>query len=178
MKRYLQNVSKGSQKTRKSGFTLIELIMVMVIIGILSVAIMPKMFSAQQSSIELGAKIVRDDLRYAADYAINTGNPVKIEFVSNGYTLKRRLEDGTWPLLTRPGETTGYQVIFGTGSYKNLILSKADINGGASIIFNSNGICLDQNQNLIAKGSNCSITLNGTKTIEIEPISSLVRLRQ
>jgi Tfp pilus assembly protein FimT len=175
----METIFQRNLKNNLRAFTLMELVMIIVIMGVLAVSIMPGMFSIKPASIETGAMVLRDEIRYAVDYAINTGNPVRIEFNTTGrtgYSFRTRLADGSWPYLKRPAESTDFNVTFGSGVYKDLVITEANINGTDWIYFNSNGVCLDKNLIPLTFGMNCYIKINNQKNINIEPVSSLVRI--
>jgi len=71
------------------GFTIIELVMVMVLLGTLSATAMPKFFSRNSYA----ERALFDDAFHAASYAqklaIATGCPVQFSISSNRYTLNR-----------------------------------------------------------------------------------------
>ena len=58
---------------RRAGFTLFELILVIGLIGLLSIALMPRLGGGSSKGLDYGAEIVAADLRYAAQRAIATG---------------------------------------------------------------------------------------------------------
>ena len=65
------------------GFTLIELIMVIVLISIISVSVMPKFLDTSAISLQGGAAMVRADIRYTQELAMSTHAPKTITFTTN-----------------------------------------------------------------------------------------------
>jgi len=72
------------------GFTLVEIIMVIVLIGILAVSVVPKLWDTSSLSLEGAAAMVAADIRYAQELAMGSYAAKKVEFTydSNTYTLK------------------------------------------------------------------------------------------
>ena len=62
------------------GFTLIELIMVIVLISIISVSVMPKFISTSSFSLVGGAAMVAADIRYTQELAMGTNQSKSITF--------------------------------------------------------------------------------------------------
>jgi MSHA pilin protein MshC len=62
------------------GFTLVELIMVVVLIGILAVSIVPKFMDTSAISLQGGAAMVVADIRYTQELAMSTHTPKTITF--------------------------------------------------------------------------------------------------
>ena len=65
------------------GFTLVELIMVVVLIGILAVSIVPKFVDTSAISLAGGAAMVEADIRYTQELAMSTHSPKTITFTTN-----------------------------------------------------------------------------------------------
>lgn len=76
------------------GFTLVEIIMVIVLIGILAVSVVPKLWDTSSLSLEGAAAMVAADIRYAQELAMGSYAAKKVEFTqnSNTYTLKNSNE--------------------------------------------------------------------------------------
>ncbi len=65
------------------GFTLIELIMVIVLISILAVSVVPKFMDTSAISLQGGAALVVADIRYTQELAMSTHAPKTITFTTN-----------------------------------------------------------------------------------------------
>jgi MSHA pilin protein MshC len=65
------------------GFTLVELIMVVVLIGILAVSVVPKLVDTSAISLQGGAAMVVADIRYTQELAMGTHTPKTITFATN-----------------------------------------------------------------------------------------------
>jgi len=77
------------------GFTLVELIMIIVLISILSVSVVPKFFSTSAFRLEGGAAMVVADIRYTQELAMSTQTSKTISFTTNHtyYTVNSQTVD-------------------------------------------------------------------------------------
>lgn len=69
------------------GYTLIELIVVMVIIGVLSAIVGPRFFSKSTFDENRFEEGLLNAARYAHDYAVTSGCDVQMNLTSTSYTL-------------------------------------------------------------------------------------------
>ena len=78
--------------TNCRGFTLVELIMMVVLIAILAVSIMPKFFDSSSITVEGAAAIAAADIRYTQELAMATNQAKTITFTINDtyYTVDSR----------------------------------------------------------------------------------------
>ena len=96
------------------GFTLVELIMVVVLIGILAVSVVPKFVDTSSISLVGGAAMAAADIRYTQELAMGTHSAKSIVFTSGN---------------------TYYTV----GSQTVNLPSRVTISSGATFTFNSLG---------------------------------------
>jgi MSHA pilin protein MshC len=77
-----------SPQNRQSGFTLVELIVVMIVIGIMAVVVMPR-FDLLKGYDEVGFRDkVRSTLEYARKSAVAQRRNVRVTLAGNNLTLK------------------------------------------------------------------------------------------
>jgi len=77
------------------GFTLIELIMMIVLISILAVSVVPKFMDTSAISLQGGAAMAVADIRYTQELAMSTHTPKTIIFTTNdtSYTVVSQTVD-------------------------------------------------------------------------------------
>jgi MSHA pilin protein MshC len=106
------------------GFTLVELIMVVVLIGILAVSVVPKVVDTSAISLQGGAAMVVADIRYTQELAMGTHTPKTITFATNDtfYTVNSQ----TMNLPSRVSISSGATFTFNS-------LGEPTAGGGSSV---------------------------------------------
>ncbi len=141
------------------GFTLIELVMVIVLIGIIAVYAAPKL--GKITSTKAGAFVdkLRSDIRYAQNLAMTRGLRSRVDFsVGNQYTVKSSTTStcSGFPTATDPATGGAYSVTINTGNYAGITI--ATIPPAMTCLeFNS----LGQPYDCTGIGNVCSINLAG-----------------
>ncbi len=92
-------MAKGENKdmanNKQKGFSLVELVMLMVILGILSATALPKFFSKNSFAERAFFDDTLNAVRYAQKLAVATGCGVQVSILSNSYTLTRQGASGS-----------------------------------------------------------------------------------
>ena len=106
------------------GFTIIELIMVVVLISILAVSIVPKFMDTSAISLQGGAAMVAADIRYTQELAMSTHAPKTITFTTSDtfYTVNSQ----TMNLPSRVSISSGATFTFNS-------LGEPTAGGGSSV---------------------------------------------
>ena len=105
-------------RCRGGGFTLAEILAVIVILGIASAIIVPQIGTRDDMRAAAGARTVIADLIFAQNQAITTGKRVYIKFdvANNRYTLLSTANSGGDVALNNPITQTTYTQQFGPSS--------------------------------------------------------------
>jgi general secretion pathway protein G len=125
---------------RRAGFTLVELVVVIMIIGILAAIAAPKIFStsqtANQNAARANLRVIRDALdTYAAN---NAGQyPAANLLVSGNNAFTQYLRNGIFPSCPLPGITNPTGVSAATGGVGNA--PPTDATGNAYVYDQSQG---------------------------------------
>lgn len=125
---------------RRRAFTLVEILMVVLILGIIGALIVPQI--GQRDDIKLGsaARVMIADLSYAQSHAITSRKQCFVLFESDQYQLKTRLVPGQ-PLqdLPHPVQPGNYVTRLNTGPLSGVSIIEADINGFDALAFDEMG---------------------------------------
>ena len=115
------------------GFTLVELIMVVVLISILAVSVVPKLMDTSAISLQGGAAMVVADIRYTQELAMSTHENKKIRFTesSDTYTL-RNIDDSVFRTVELPSRVT-VKLPTGTTTYTFNSLGEPLEGGGTTL---------------------------------------------
>jgi len=71
-----------------SGFTLVELIVVILLIGILSISIAPRFFTVDRYAARKASDELLTALRYTQQMAMNRGGNIRLDLKSDRYTIE------------------------------------------------------------------------------------------
>jgi MSHA pilin protein MshC len=150
--------------TKQLGFTLIELIMVIVLLGILSATALPKFSSKNVFSEHAFFSDTFNAIRYAQKLAVTTGCNVQILINSNSYTLTRQ---GTSTSTTCSGSTYNLAIPHPSSGASNYSGSEADVTLTSTVspfYFYPLGTASDD----------VTLTINGIKAIYVIKETGLV----
>jgi prepilin-type N-terminal cleavage/methylation domain-containing protein len=96
--------------TRGGGFTLVEILVVVVILGIASAIIIPQIGSRDDLVVSAAARVVMADLIYAQNRAIATQRPHYVRFNGQQYSVS---DQTSLVPITHPVSQNPFTVAFG-----------------------------------------------------------------
>lgn len=127
-----------ANSNHRTGMTLVELMVVVVIIAIAAALVVPQMGSAQDITAQAAARMLISDLSYAQNEAVANQAIRKVIFdlANNTY----RLTDSDDAPISSPWQGGDYIVdLDGDGRYAGVTLNAADFNGNNEVTFDSLG---------------------------------------
>lgn len=152
------------------GFTVIEILIVLVIITIAALTAVPMMSSASSIQIRSASSMIAADLEYAKSMAISRGRNYSVMFDQNADSYWIEDMDGVIPHPVKKG--FNYLVDFRGDSRLNRVdITGASFSGGSppAVTFNSMGSP--------DSGGTVSLEAGGTTvTITVEPITGYISI--
>jgi len=149
---------------KQLGFTLIELIMVILMLSILSATAMPKFFEKDVFAERAFFSDTLNAIRYAQKLAVTTGCNVQVSISSNSYTLTRQ---GTSSSTSCSGSTYNLAIPHPSSDASTYSGSETDVTLTSSVspfYFYPLGTA----------SHDVTLTINGTKTIQVIKETGLV----
>jgi MSHA pilin protein MshC len=130
-----------STPTRLAGFTLIELVIVLVLLGVLGAVVIPRITEGSFRNAAF-AEQVATAFRYSQRLAVATGCEVQVSVSSSthSYSVTRR-NDGTDTSCGGVGAfTTAIGNPAGGGAFAGTAVSGVTVTQGLTIVFNGQGL--------------------------------------
>ena len=161
----------------KKGFTLIELIMVMIIIGILSVVFVTRIIETSSLNYGISLSAIKDHIRYASDYATskNVTTVVSFDVGNNQYSLFEEDQSGR-TILINPEDGQNFTITLGVDRFKGVDLTGINVNSTNEIKFVSYGVPFDAND--VKLTTQAYIEINSANAITIYPVSGFCKVMQ
>jgi MSHA pilin protein MshC len=153
----LINLSSPAPLSRQAAFTLIELVMVMVLLGILSATALPRFFDVSSYQQQAFFDDTLNAVRYAQKMAVATGCKVQVSISANTYTLmspaNRSQCSSTSPVFSRQVRNPGT----GEASYTRSQTGVSLTSSPTTFVFDALG----------RASADVTLTVAGVKTIKI-----------
>ena len=164
--------------SRGGGFSLIELIAVMVIVGILAAVAAPVLSAATGARAAMAAKQLVRDLTFARQRAVATGTRSWVVLDTAADTWSVLAEDPSSPgrinaaVLTDPATSGPFVQSLGVNQFVGVQVVTAAFDGNVEIGFDWLGRPLNQTEAALAAQG--SVTLSGSHVITVEVESGFV----
>jgi MSHA pilin protein MshC len=161
----------------RRGFTLIEILTVVVVIGIASAVILPQINSRDDQRAASAARELMADLLYAQNRSIayQTRHYVQFNTATNSWQVM--IDSGGAPgaIITHPVNGTPYVISVGTGVMTKVSLNSVNFDGNTTISFDPVGVPYSWSSSggnaVLASGSVVFKAGNYTMTVAIAPYS-------
>jgi prepilin-type N-terminal cleavage/methylation domain-containing protein len=161
-----------------SGFTVIEILIVLVIIGIAAAMVVPMISSAASVQIRSAAEIIAADLEYAKSMAISRGQKFAVVFdkTTDSYCIKD--QDGN--IIAHPVKKGfNYVMDFRNDNRLNKVdIVNVNFDATSCVKFDYLGSPYNGNDNSLNSGI---ITLQAggmTTTVSVEPVTGFISITE
>ena len=167
---------KRAIKNRSCGFTVIELLIVMVIIGIAAMMAIPMMTSAASIQIRSAANVIAADLEYARSMAITKGQNFSVVF--DTATESYRIQDQAGAVIRHPVKKGfDYIVDFSSDSRLNKVdIASVDFDGTSEIKFDYLGSPYNAGGNPLNSGTVSLQATGASLTVTVEPVTGFISI--
>lgn len=166
----------GATRMPGGGFTLIEVILVVLIIGIAAAVVVPMMSSAGSMQIRAAASMVAADLEYAKSMAISRGQSYSVEF--NKTTDSYRVLDPNNAVIQHPVKK-GFDYVVNfhdDGRLDRVDIVDVRIDGGYKVSFNYLGSPYNASGTDMDTGE-IELESDGvTRTITVAPVTGFISI--
>ena len=172
---YRQSVPTSASE-RLGGFTLAEVMLVIVILAIAAMLALPLATSGASTQLKSAATIIASDLEYAKSMAISRGRNYSVVFNTGAESYQ--IEDANGVLIKHPVKKSWYTVNFATDSRLNQVdISSADFGDTSETVgfdylgspYNGSGDPLNSGVVTLRTGSS-------TMTVNVEPVTGYITI--
>jgi prepilin-type N-terminal cleavage/methylation domain-containing protein len=134
--------ARSNPRPGRGGYTLVEVLIVVTIIGIATAVVVPQMLTAGTLGVQAAARIVVADMLFAQNEAIARQRPVSIVFDQDNERYS--LLDDTGAILSvrwKNGTANNYVVDFTTDSrFQGVVIASANFGAGnQALVFDALG---------------------------------------
>lgn len=119
------------------GFSLIEIVVVLTVIGVLSFAAVTRFADVDGIRLDITARKIQSDIRYAHSLALSAQARVSVRFnvSGNNYAIFRE-EGGSWIPVVDPLTKGAFTVNLNDTAFSGVVLARADFDGaGNHLVF-------------------------------------------
>lgn len=168
---YTQEDVENLKQRLTKGVTLLELLMVMIIVGILAAAAIPRLRGLETVKVSAAAKSLAADLRYVQQYAMTRHLRARVVFnlANKSYSAQEENATNSWVSIKSPFTRTAMALDFPRDPrYAGVIITSASFGGQPNVTFNWTGAP-------VSGGSVVISFKNVGRTVTVENETGLVR---
>ena len=175
----MQNMRQDENRRDRNGFTLVEIIIVVVILGIAAMMAVPMLSSAADMQVRSAANRIAADLDYTKNLAITHQGRYSMVFDVSGESYEIREADGTSVKKPLTGESS-FVVDFSTDSrlsQVNIVSADFDSDSSDTITFDYLGSPYSGTTANPLNSGRITLQANTfTLTVDVEPVTGYVTM--
>jgi len=173
-----QAVAGSTAVSHGRGFTLVEIIIVVVILAISAMMAIPMMSSAAGTQIRAAASAIAADLEYARSMAITRQQSYTVAFDCSSESYEIR--DSSGAVIEHPvRKGLDYRVSFQNDRRLNMVdIVSVDFNGTTQVKFDYLGSPYDAGNNPLNSGTINLQAGNANVTVSVEPVTGYISVSQ
>jgi len=171
-----ETVKKANNRISKGGFTIVEILIVVVIIAIAAMVALPVFSSAAKVQVRAAANMIAADIEYAKSLAISTGQNYSVVFDSTNDSY--RVTDQAGNTIAHPVKIGfNYEVNFSSDSRLDEVdIVNADFDGASEIKFDYLGSPYDGSGSALTSGMVTLQAAGTTMRISVEPVTGYISI--
>ena len=166
------NISKIEYK----GFTLVEIIIVVVIMSIAALMAVPMLTSASDLQLKSAANVIAADLEHVKSLAISRQKIYSVVFDSS--TDSYQVLDSDSNVVSHPTKAGGlFTVSFPSESRLNSVGISADFDSDETVKFNYLGTPINSSDTDLVSGVITLTSGGDTMTVTVEPVTGYITIQ-
>lgn len=139
---------RAVQNKASAGFTLVEVIVVVVLLSIAAAVVVPQALDTSDLQAMSAARMIASDLEYARDLAITSTDRVTVTFAPSTETYQ--LTNTSGAIVHPITKAASYAVDFRTTKgFERVDLVSANFDGAVSVVFDETGAPTSINQGIV-----------------------------
>jgi len=160
----------------RDGFTLVEIIMVVIILSIAAMIAIPFAVSGSGTQLKSAANIIAADLEYAKSMAISRAKKYSVVFDTADESY--RIEDVNGTIINHPVKKGfPYEVNFAADGRLNRVdISAVNFDTAATVKFDYLGSPYNSTNNPLNEGSVTLTAAGAAITVNVEPVTGYITI--
>jgi len=173
-------VHRSSFIVSRPGFTLIEILMVVVILGIMSAVILPQLGTRDDLKVASAARTLMADMLYAQSRAVALQKMQYVVF--NTAAKKYDIMDSMSPqnIIANPVTGAQYEQVLGVSPLTNVTFSSVSFDGNPVLAFDALGTPYSYNAGVLNALNSGSVVLKcntNQLTVSVQPYSGEIKVQ-
>ncbi len=161
----------------KPGFTLVEILMVVVILIIGALAVIPMISSAASVQVDAAADMLAADLEYAKSLAISRADVYRVYF--NESQNYYEVQDSSGNVIEHPVKHKDFTVDFDAMSHLDRVtIDDVDFDGTTEVRFNYLGSPLDGGGGDLDAGTVTLVAGDSEIKVTVEAVTGMIRVNR